>query len=207
MISKKAVARKVTEGIVKQIMKILFIDTTTPDLVVAVVEDNKITDVTAKAVGVHHSEMLCQKVSEALEKARTTFKELDAYACAIGPGSFTGIRIGISTVKGYRTAVELPCIGVNCLEAIAVSNRCGSRGSAVIDAGNGYYYADYNNGVTPTLISYDDERADVAVRAESAVDYFDGAVEIIRKHFASKSFDENLTPLYIRRSQAEENRK
>ena len=188
-------------------MKVLYVDTTTSDLVVAVVEENKITDVTAKSVGVRHSEMLCDKVSEALQKARVTFSDLDAYACAIGPGSFTGIRIGISTVKGYRTAVRLPCIGVNCLEAIATSKRLGARGSAIIDAGNGYYYADYKNGVAPTLISYEDERAVNAARAESAVDYFDGAVELIRKRFAKNSFDETLTPLYVRRSQAEENRK
>ena len=188
-------------------MKILFIDTTTPDLVVAVVEDNRITDVTAKAVGVHHSELLCDKVSEALTKAHTTFSELDAYACAIGPGSFTGIRIGVSTVKGYCTAVKLPYVGVNCLDAISYSLNCGSRGSAVIDAGNGYYYADCKNGVTPTLISYDDERANMAGRADSAVDYFDGAVEIIRKRYREGNFDTELKPLYIRRSQAEENRK
>ena len=188
-------------------MKVLYIDTTTPDLVVAVVEDNVITDVTAKAVGVHHSEMLCGKVSEALAKANTTFDELDAYACAVGPGSFTGIRIGISTVKGYCTAVKLPYIGVNCLEAIASSRNLGVRGSAAIDAGNGYYYADYVSGVAPTLISYDDERAVSAGKAQSAVDYFDGAVDIIRKRFAQGNFDKELTPLYIRRSQAEENRK
>ena len=187
-------------------MKILYVDTTTPDLVVAVVEDNKITDVTAAAVGVHHSEMLCDKVTEALRQANVTFRDLDAYACAIGPGSFTGIRIGISTVKGYCTAVKLPYVGVNCLEAIATSRNCNARGSAIIDAGNGYYYADYNGGIAPTLINYDDERASSAGRAQSAVDYFDGAVELIRKRFAEGRFDRELTPLYIRRSQAEENK-
>ena len=188
-------------------MKILYIDTTTPDLVVAVVEDNTITDVTVKSVGVHHSEMLCDKVNEALVKANVTFADLSAYACAVGPGSFTGIRIGVSTVKGYCTAVDLPVIGVNCLEAIATSTYCNARGSAIIDAGNGYYFADYTNGVQPCLISYDDERAKGTSRAESAVDYFDGALELVRKRYASGQFDQALTPLYIRRSQAEENRK
>ena len=188
-------------------MKVLYIDTTTPDLVVAVVEDNKITDLTAKAVGVHHSEMLCDKVSEALMKANVKFAELSAYACAIGPGSFTGIRIGVSTVKGYHTAVPLPVISVNCLEAIATSVNCKRRGSATIDAGNGYYYADYEKGVAPCLISYDDERARSAGSATSAVDYFDGAVEIVRQRYLNGQFDKALTPLYIRRSQAEENKK
>ena len=188
-------------------MKVLYIDTTTPDLVVAVVEQNKITDVTAVAIGVHHSEMLCDKVAEALQKAKITFNDLDAYACAIGPGSFTGIRIGISTVKGYRTAHPLPYIAVCTLQAIACSADCGAKGSAVIDAGNGYYFADYNADVAPLLISYDDERVQNAGRANSATNYFDGAVSIVRKKFASGNFDSELTPLYIRRSQAEENRK
>ena len=188
-------------------MKILYVDTTTPDLVVAVVEQNKITDVTAVAIGVHHSEMLCEKVSEALQTAKITFSDLDAYACAIGPGSFTGIRIGISTVKGYHTARHLPYISVCCLEAIAKSANCGAKGSAVIDAGNGYYFADYNHGVAPILISYDDERLAISGRANSATDYFDGAVRIIREKFTNGNFDRELTPLYIRRSQAEENRK
>ena len=188
-------------------MKILYVDTTTPDLVVAVVEQNSIQNVTAASVGVHHSEMLCGKVDEALKKAKIDFCDLDAYACAIGPGSFTGIRIGISTVKGYCSAVSLPYISVCCLEAIARSKKCDAKGSAVIDAGNGYYFADYSAGVAPMLISYDDERAKNAGRADSACDYFDGAVDIIRARFNSRNFSHALTPLYIRRSQAEDNRK
>ena len=188
-------------------MKVLYIDTTTPDLVVAVVEDNKILDVTSSNVGVHHSEMLCEKVDEVLKKAKIEFSDLDAYACAIGPGSFTGIRIGISTVKGFATAVPLPYISMCCLEAISRSKKCGAKGSAVIDAGNGYYFADYNGKISPILIGYDDERQKSAGRADSAVDYFDGAVEIVRERFAAGKFDAELTPLYIRRSQAEENRK
>lgn len=188
-------------------MKILFVDTTTPDLVVAVIEENQIVNVTTPSVGVRHSEMLCDKVTEVLTQAKLTFNDLDAYACAIGPGSFTGIRIGISTVKGYCTAVQRPYLCVNCLEAIARSVNCGALGSSAIDAGNGYYFADYVHGVTPTLVPYDDERIQNAGKASSAVDYFDGAVQIIRSKFAGGLFDSELAPLYIRRSQAEENRK
>ena len=188
-------------------MKILYIDTTTPDLVVAVVEDDKITNLTDPNIGVHHSEKLCDRVTEALKVAEIDFHALDAYACAIGPGSFTGIRIGISTVKGYSTAVSRPYIAVCCLEAIAKSRECGTKGSAVIDAGNGYYFADYTKQTPPTLISYDDERAGYAGRANTAIDYFDGAIDLIRAKFAANDFDKELTPLYIRRSQAEENRR
>lgn len=185
-------------------MRILLVDTTTPDLVVAVVEENRIFNVSQSAVGVHHSEMLCQKVDEVLRQANCTFSDIDAYACAIGPGSFTGIRIGVSTLKGYCSALQRPYIAINCLQAIAMSGNCGNKGSAIIDAGNGYYFADYYNGVAPCLIGYDDERAANAGKAQSAVSYFDGVVKIIKQRYLESSFDNTLTPLYIRRSQAEE---
>lgn len=185
-------------------MKILFVDTTTPDLVVAIVEDKTILSVTEQSVGVRHSETLCLKVQEALSLANISLADLDAYACAIGPGSFTGIRIGVSTLKGYSAALCKPFVAVNCLEAISLSKHCGKRGSAVINAGNGFYYADYLNGTNPCLIPYDDERAESAGQADGAADYLDGATELIRSKFIKQEFDDGLTPLYIRRSQAEE---
>lgn len=186
-------------------MNILFVDTTTADLVVAVVQQNNIVAVVCKDNQRRHSELLCGKVQEALECAHVGFSDLDAYACAIGPGSFTGIRIGVATVKGYATAVPRPYIAVNCLEALANSAKCGSKGKAVVDAGNGYYFADLGLGIAPCLISYDDTRAQDAARG-TACDYLDGAVTIVRRHFDGGVFDDGLTPLYIRRSQAEENK-
>lgn len=185
-------------------MKVLYIDSTTADLVVAVVRENSIDDFTRKNLGTRHSETLCQCVGEALKNCNMTFQDLDAYACAIGPGSFTGIRIGIATVKGYAMAVPKPFIAVNCLEAIACSPSCGLRQSAVINAGNGYYFADYTNGTEPTLIPFEDERAKFAGRCDGAAACLDGAAEIIRRKFTQGKFDCALSPLYIRRSQAEE---
>ncbi len=188
-------------------MKILFVDTTTPDLVVAVVEENNVRMFGVEHCGTRHSERLCECVGTALAECGLSFVDLDAYACAIGPGSFTGIRIGISTVKGYALAVAKPLIAVNCLQAIACSQQCGGKGCAVINAGNGYYFADYLSGVAPCLISYSDERAEAAAHCESATGYMDGAVELIRSKYAAKEFDAELSPMYIRRSQAEDNRK
>ena len=188
-------------------MNILYVDTTTSDLVVALVKDNDVTSVSQKAMGVKHSETLCNKVDELLNVAKITFKDVDAYACAIGPGSFTGIRIGISTIKGYATACPKPFIAVSCLEAIACSPTCHGSGCAVIDAGNGYYYYNCLSGTLPSVIAYDDEAVKVSAMADGAVDYLDGATDIIRKKFNNGVFDENLTPLYIRKSQAEINLK
>lgn len=185
----------------------MYIDTTTVDLVVALIKDNDVISVSQKAMGVKHSETLCGKVAELLKVANLAFVDIDAYACAIGPGSFTGIRIGISTVKGYVSANYKPYIAVNCLEAISHSATCQGNGSAVIDAGNGYYFYSKQSGVCPTVVPYDDVIVSDAAKSDGAVDYLDGAVEIVRNKYLKGIFDTTLTPLYIRRSQAEINLK
>ena len=187
-------------------MKVLYVDTTTADLIVAVVQDNKILDFSKPNAGTRHSETLCNCVSEALSQSGLNFDDLDAYACAVGPGSFTGIRIGISTLKGYSMAVSKPLISVNCLEAISLSNQLGNKGRAVMDAGNGYYFADYSeeHPVAPCLVAYDSDCAKNCATATLASQYMDGAVEIVRRKFLEKDFVEELEPCYIRRSQAEE---
>ena len=185
----------------------MYIDTTTSDLVVALVKEDGVISVSQKAMGVKHSETLCGKVAELLQTAELTFNDLDAYACAIGPGSFTGIRIGISTIKGYATACPKPLIAVNCLEAIACSPNCRGNGISVIDAGNGYYCYSSSTGTLDHVISYDDEICKAAATANGGADCLDGAAEIVRNKFNCGQFDDNLTPLYIRKSQAEINLK
>lgn len=187
-------------------MNIMYVDTTTSDLVVALIRDNDVIDVSQKAMGVKHSETLCNRVAELLRVAKISFDDIDAYACAIGPGSFTGIRIGISTVKGYATANDKPFIAVNCLQAIAYSSICKGHGLAVIDAGNGYYLYSSKNGTCQSVVPYDDEAAQNAATANGATEYLDGAVKIVRDKYMQGDFDEKLVPLYIRRSQAELNR-
>ncbi len=188
-------------------MKILLIDTTTKDLVVALLCDDQIVNCTKPNLGTRHSESLCLTVEELLKTAQISIADVDAYACAIGPGSFTGIRIGVSTVKGYHFACSKKLIELNTLQAISLSQNCGAKGSAIIDAGNGYYFADYVNGVEPCLISYDDTRATTAGRGANAADYFDGLVALAKQKFESGKFDDTLEPLYIRKSQAEELKK
>lgn len=183
----------------------MFIDTTTSDLVVALIRNNDVINVSQKAMGVKHSETLCNKVAELLNVANITFDDIDAYACATGPGSFTGIRIGVSTVKGYATANSKPFIAVNCLQAIACSANCHGNGLAIIDAGNGYYFYNVDVGTYSTVLSYDDDRVKGAATANGALDYLDGVVEIVRDKYYQEKFDDSLTPLYIRRSQAEVN--
>ncbi len=188
-------------------MKILLIDTTTKDLIVALIDGDQIVDGSLPNLGTRHSESLCLAVDKLLNMAQITFADVDAYACAIGPGSFTGIRIGVSTVKGYNFACPKKLLALNTLQAISLSQNCGAMGSAIIDAGNGYYFADYNNGVEPCLIAYDDSRSKTAGNGVSATDYFDGLITLAKHKFEYNEFDDRLEPLYIRKSQAEELKK
>ena len=152
-----------------------------------------------------HSETLLPLLDEILTQAGMEPAEADAFAVDIGPGSFTGIRIGVATIKGYNLALGKKYIELNTLQAIALSANCGAKGSAIIDAGNGYYFADYTNNTSPCLIAYDDIRAQNAGTAKLASQYLDGLVELCRSKYSAGNFDDNLSPLYIRKSQAEEN--
>lgn len=184
-------------------MNILLIDTTTADLTVAIISD-KVYDFSQRECGTHHSEKLCDRVQQALSQRQLAFADLDAYACCVGPGSFTGIRIGVSTVKGYAFACPKPLISFTSLQAIAFSRNMGCKGKGAVDAGNGRYFADYANGVEPCLVGYDDARATDCV-ADTASQYLDGAAEVVKQKFLRRQFETQLQPLYIRRSQAEEN--
>lgn len=68
-----------------------------------------------------HSEKLTLYIQEVCSQAKTSLKDMDAIAVSKGPGSFTGLRIGVSTAKGLCYALEKPLIAVNTLEAMAVS--------------------------------------------------------------------------------------
>ena len=70
-----------------------------------------------------HSEKLLTLVQDVLRSGETTLDQLDAIAVSIGPGSFTGLRIGLSTAKGLSFALEKPVIAVSTFEAIAEAGR------------------------------------------------------------------------------------
>ena len=70
--------------------------------------------------GLTHSRTLTQLAQNLLETCEQTVQNLDAVACAAGPGSFTGIRIGVAAAKGFAWGRELPLYGVSTLEAMAL---------------------------------------------------------------------------------------
>ena len=86
---------------------------------VALVQDGRLVSQYSQCSGLTHSRTLLPMAEDMLKNAELSLKDVDMYAVAHGPGSFTGIRIGVSTVKGLAWASDKPCVGVSTLEAMA----------------------------------------------------------------------------------------
>lgn len=100
-------------------MKILAIDTATEVCSVAILEnDNVIKEKTLNAVNTH-SVALMPLIQDILKECNLTINDIDLFACDKGPGSFTGIRIGLSTVKAFCDVTNKPCVGITSLEGFA----------------------------------------------------------------------------------------
>lgn len=100
-------------------MKIISIDTASNICGVSLLEDKRLIDSLDTDTGRTHSENLMPMIQQLLQKTNHTLKEIDLLVCDKGPGSFTGIRIGIATVKGFHDSLAIPCIGVTSLEGLA----------------------------------------------------------------------------------------
>lgn len=102
-------------------MNLLCIDTSGPVCGAAVIRDGVVAYEASAVNKLTHSVNLMPMVEEALLRSGLTVPEVDVYAAVTGPGSFTGVRIGVSTVKGLAHGAGKPCVGVDALEALAAS--------------------------------------------------------------------------------------
>lgn len=129
-------------------MKILSLDSSSVTASVAVTENGKVLGEGFINNGLTHSQTLMPLVAETLEKSGVSIKDIDLFAVTNGPGSFTGVRIGIASVKGMADALGKECIPVSTLEAIAQPlNTQDVIACAVMDARcNQVYIASFIGG-------------------------------------------------------------
>ena len=128
-------------------MNILAIDTSGSVCAVAVLQNEKVVAEVYVDNKKTHSQMLAPMIDDCLERADLGLSDIDLFACAIGPGSFTGLRIGVSMIKGFCQALNKKCVGVNTLDALA-QNLLGDNRIVcpIIDARRGdVYTASYRN--------------------------------------------------------------
>ncbi len=102
-------------------MRILAFETSAKAASVALTQDGKLLAESYQNTGMTHSQTLMVMAEDLLKQCGLTVGEVDAVAVAEGPGSFTGVRIGVAAAKGFAWGREIPCYGVSTLEAMAVS--------------------------------------------------------------------------------------
>lgn len=111
-------------------MKILAFDSTARIATVAVTENEELLALYSINNGLTQSELLLPMAENMLSSLRLSISDIDLFATSIGPGSFTGVRIGASLVKGLAFGKDIPCVGVSTLEELA-ENLSGLSGIIV----------------------------------------------------------------------------
>jgi tRNA threonylcarbamoyladenosine biosynthesis protein TsaB len=122
-------------------MKILAVDTTAASASAALCEDEFLLGEFYVNIKQTHSETLMPEIVELLGRCNVDISEIGLFAVSSGPGSFTGVRIGVSAIKGMALPRGVPCAAVSSLEAAAMNLPC-SAGliCAVMDARRGQFY-------------------------------------------------------------------
>lgn len=123
-------------------MKILAVDTTTQTGSVALLDGEKVVAETILDIQVTHAEKLLPGLDDLFKKEGWSFDQLQGLAVSLGPGSFTGLRIGLATMKAFAQSLNLPLVGVSSLEALAYNAHESQKPvAAILDAKRKEVYA------------------------------------------------------------------
>lgn len=188
-------------------MNILAVDSTTERLVVAAEIDGKYFEKVSDENIKRHNGLLLAYVDEVLHALDAVLADVDVFAAVCGPGSFTGIRVGVAAVKAFALALNKPAVAVDALALIGY----GKKGEFItaIDARNDNYYAAMFSGgvfdvvweksVTKSeLLSYN-----VSVTYQTLPPCGKDLVAIAKERAEKGLFESNLSPVYLKKCQAE----
>ena len=148
-------------------MRILSVSTATNHLSVALNDSQQIIVEKNEQDERNHSEHLDPLIDEILKENQLTLKDIDRFAVAIGPGSYTGLRIGITTVKMFASVLNKEVVGISTLEALAKSVKEDALVITGLDArNNNYFAAGYKSGDIPDNVIPDGHyNIDVLIKA------------------------------------------
>ncbi|MDE7438915.1 MAG: tRNA (adenosine(37)-N6)-threonylcarbamoyltransferase complex dimerization subunit type 1 TsaB [Clostridia bacterium] len=196
----------------------LAIDTSSRYLAVLAVKGAKVAARYLPDCALKHSVVLMGEIDKVLKEASLSPAECDFFAAVTGPGSFTGIRIGISTAKGFAVGVGKPLVSVTAFELLAY-NVEDDDFYTVIDAAHSHYYVcGFNNKkeviFKPRYMSAEEVEnlnanlygfEDLPLSGYTKLDIQNCLYCAVKAKSAEKS--DKMQALYVRKSQAEENRK
>lgn len=185
-------------------MRALAIDTTRKILVIVLIDGDKLYKKVLNESNKKHNSLLLPSIDELLIENNLEIKDIDCFSAVTGPGSFTGIRIGIATINGLAFALNKPVVEVNSFELIAYN----VKGEAVclIDALHGNCYgASVKDGCVTAMDFYESDSLPDGEKyyQNELCDYADELADIVKNKIKIKDFKERLIPLYLRKSQAE----
>lgn len=201
-------------------MKFLAIDTSGKYLTVLAHKDGYTERVFLPDCAMKHSVVLMDEICGALERAGLSPRDCDFFAAVVGPGSFTGIRIGISTVKGLCLATGKPALSVTSFDCLAYAEGSGKK-LALIDAGHRCYYASCFDGAVCTLppcflteeeireqisLGYAPVASEELFKGCKAADPCEGLLRAVLGNAERRAPASSLCALYLRKSSAEEQR-
>jgi tRNA threonylcarbamoyladenosine biosynthesis protein TsaB len=154
---------------VSVVLIILAVHSSSPHLGVALTRDAEVLIEQTLPPGREHLENIANLIGDALRRGDMTLNAVDGLSVAIGPGSFSGIRIGMAAVKGIALAQGKPVVGISSLEVFAwQALKAGETGTTVIDARRSEVYVATFERTSDTLVSLDEPSL---IRAEDFGDY------------------------------------
>lgn len=121
-------------------MKILSIDTSSNLCTIALLEDAICIKELIVDDARNHSEKIMPLIEQILKETNLTLKDINLIVCDKGPGSFTGIRIGVGTALAFQDSLSIPCIGISSLEVLAYNIKQDGLICSLIDAKNNNVY-------------------------------------------------------------------
>ena len=195
-------------------MKYLLIDTATSYLIVSIVIDDKLVYLYNEEEGHRMSERVMPVIAEAFDKAGIKPNNLDMILATTGPGSFTGIRVGLTVAKTMAWSLKIPVVPISTLE-VMVSGYDDKKSVGLINARRGFVYAGiYDDKLNVILEDRYDSLDDISLDGNLvSYDLFDFEVKkpkldvlkIVSKHKDDIPVNPHLlNPKYLKRTEAEE---
>ena len=206
-------------------MRYLYIDTSSSYLYSGIVEDNKLISEIKEEYGQNLSKVALPRIVSMFEDNNLEAKDIDKIIVVNGPGSFTGIRIGITIAKVYAWSLNIPVTTILSLEAMALSSDKDKYHVPMINARRGYVFSaiydkDYNEVLKPShikIVNLEEKLKDIDTYEIISKDEFDefevndydpDILKIINTYKDKDEINPHLiNPEYLKLTEAEENKK
>lgn len=186
-------------------MKCIYVDSTNANMCVIAINDDKVEYKTSGGVSLKHNDILLPYLDEVLQKVGMDIANVEYVACSVGAGSFTGIRLGVTTCNGIAFASGAKRIAMNTFSPFAYNSK--GKLLVLIDARHGNYYgAEYLDGEEIRLGNYTQNEVDSYQGKTIIIDgqhNIENIIARIKEKISKSDFTNMLVPMYLKASQAE----